>query len=553
MHVFLFFIPGILLIFSKAFNKKPLTEFLIYVVGLSLSFFVVLPWFVKYLNVPLMLSAYLVFIFSSVLMVINIKRIDLKHLNADRQEILLMGIFLIVLLLRCLPMFFQIAPAGADMSMHSYIARLIYDNDGIPNSYRPLLPISNFGAYPSGFPTLSTLTSLLCDCPVYRSGLLMSCITHALICFGLYILLLRFFDRNTAAATSIAATFLTRSPQWIIRWGGNPTVLALFFFIIAFSLIIELKERPSWLKVIFASLSLAAVLITHSIIFYVGGIILAIYFLLSIKDYKYVYPTAACLFVFMLLFLLPYLANLKFTLSKSAIESTRAWQMVDAKSVVYDLAASIPFLLLSIFGLPLLLKKNRHMAFTFLSITAVLIVLTMNFRLWLMPFSYLLYPGRVALALIIPLAIFAAPSISKIISLQKKTLLISFVITGLFFYCAFYLYNSIAMCSVTRADLDAFKWMDNTISKSAVIMNNYGDAGLWIPAIIGRTIMNPHSEPVNYEELSARLRRYSADYIYIGSKAVYGNIRYKKEELQKYPLKYKLLYINDGAQIWKIL
>ena len=553
MHVFLFFIPGILLIFSKAFNKKPLTEFLIYVVGLSLSFFVVLPWFMKYLNVPLMLSAYLVFIFSSVLMVINRKRIDLKHLNADRQEIILIGIFLLVLLLRCLPMFFQIAPVGADMSMHSYIARLIYDNDGIPNSYRPLLPISNFGAYPAGFPTLSALISLLCDCPVYRSSLFMSCLTHALICFGLYILLLRFFNKNTAAATSIAATFLTRSPQWIIRWGGNPTVLALFFFIIAFSLIMELKEKPSWPKVVFASLSLAAVLITHSIIFYVGGIILAIYFLLSIKDYKYVYPTAACLFVLMLIFLLPYLANLKFTLSKSTIESTRAWQIIDARSIMYDLAAGSPFLLLSLLGLPILLKKNRQLAFTFLSITAVLIVLTMNFRFWFMPFSYLLYPGRVALALIIPLAIFASLAISKIMTIQKKALLIAFSLIGLSFYCAFYLYNSISMCAVTQADLEAFRWMDNTIGKRAVIGNNYGDAGLWIPAIIGRTIMDPHSEPVNSEELKAHLRRYSADYIYIGSKVVYGNIQYKKEELQKDPLKYKLVYINDGAQVWKVL
>jgi hypothetical protein len=381
----------------------------------------------------------------------------------------------------------------------------------------------------------------------------MSCITHALICFGLYIFLLRFFDRNTAVATSIAATFLTRSPQWVIRWGGNPTVLALFFFLVAFSLIIELKEKPSWLKVIFASLALAAVLITHSTIFYVGGMILAIYFLLSIKDYKYVYPTAACLFVFMLIFLLPYLANLKFMLSKSAIESTRAWQMADARSVSYDIAAGIPFLLLSIFGLPLLLKKNRQVAFAFLSITAVLIVLTMNFRFRFMPFSYLLYPGRVALTLIIPLSVFAAPVISKIITIQKKNLLIVFSIIGLSFYCAFYLYNSISMSPMTRTDMDAFKWIDREIGKKAVIGNNYGDAGLWIPAIIGRTIMNPHSEPVNYEELKAHLRWYSTDYIYIGSKAVYGDIQYKKEDLQRDPLKYKLIYINDGAQVWKVL
>jgi len=553
MHVFLFFIPGILLIFSKAFNKKPLTEFLIYVVGLSLSFFVVLPWFMKYLNVPLMLSAYLVFIFSSVLMVINIKRVDLKHLNADRQEILLMGIFLIVLLLRCLPMFLQIAPAGADMSMHSYMARLIYDNDGIPSSYRPLLPISSFGTYPTGFPTLSALISLLCDCPIYRSGLLMSCLTYALICFGLYILLMRFFDRNTAAATSIAATFITRSPQWFISWGGNPVVLALFFFIVAFSLIIELKEKLSWLKVFLASLALAAVLITHSMIFYVGGIILAVYFLISIKDFKNIYATAICLFLFILLFLLPYLVNIKYALARSAIESARAWQITDAGSVIYDLAGGIPLLILSIFGLPVLFRKSRQTAVAFMVLTILLMILTLNYRSWLMPFSSLLYPDSVALALIIPLAVFAGPSVAKIITIQKKNLLVAFSVIGLVFYCTFYIHSSISMCAVTGADLDVFKWMDSEIGKRAVIGNNYGDAGLWIPAIIGRTIMNPRSEPVHFEELRSRLRRYSADYIYIGSKAVYGDIQFKKEDLQKDPLKYRLIYINDGAQAWKIL
>ena len=503
MPIFLFFIPGILLIFSRSFNKKTLTEFLVYVVGLSLSFFVVMPWFAKYLNVPLMLSAYLVFIFSAIIMGINIKRIDLKHLNADRQEMVLMGIFLLVLLLRCLPMFFQIAPAGADMSMHSYIARLIYDNDGIPSSYRPILPISNFGAYPAGFPTLSALISLLYDCPVYRSGLLMSCLTHALICFGLFVLLLRFFDRNTAAATSIAATFLTRSPQWIIRWGGNPTVLALFFFLLAFSLIIELKEKFSWLKMISASLALAAVLITHSIVFYLGGIILAVYFLVSIKDYKNIYATAVCLFICMLVFLLPYLVNLKFTITKSAIESTRAWQLIDARSVMYDLIAGIPFLIISAFSLPVLFKKNSNSA-------------------------------------------------ARMIAAKKKHFLIIFLTIGLIYYCVFYLYNSISMCSVTQADLNTFKWMDDTLNNKAVIRNNFGDAGLWIPAIIGRAITNPYSEPVNLEELKAGLAKLRAGYIYIGSKVVNG-VDYKKEDLEKKPWKYRIVYNTDGAQVWKIL
>lgn len=551
MHVFLFFIPGILLIFSRAFNKKPLSEFLIYVVGLSLSFFVVLPWFTKYMNAPLMLSSYLVFIASSAIFVINIRKVNTKHLNIDRGEMILIGILLLVLLLRCLPFVFQIAPAGADMSMHSYIARLIYDSDGIPGSYEPILPIPDFGAYPTGFPTLSAEISLLGNLPVYRSGLLMSCLAHALICFGLYVFLLRFFDRNAAAATSIAATFLTRSPQWIIRWGGNPTVLALFFFILAFSLIVELKEKFSWLKVVSASLALAAVLITHSIIFYVGGIILAVYFLMHIKDYKNIYGTAAVLLFFTLILLMPYLADLKFTITSSALEYTRAWQATDAKSVVYDLFAGIPFLILSAFGLPAVLKKNRREAFVFLAITVILLLLTLNYRFWVMPFSYLLYPGRVALALIIPLAVFASPALSKMIAAGKRNFLIAFAVIGFLFYCTFYLYNSISMCPVTQSDMDAFKWIDTTINKKAVIRNNYGDAGLWIPAILFRRITDPHSfgflvsEPRNEVNIKA-------DYVYIGNKTVY-DVTLKTKDLMNKPWKYKRVFSNDGAQVWKII
>jgi len=382
--------------------------------------------------------------------------------------------------------------------------------------------------------------------------LLMSCLTHSLICFGLYVFLLRFFEKRASATGAIAATFLTRSPQWVIRWGGNPTVLALFFFIIAFSLIIELRGKASWPKMTLASLFLAATLITHSIVFYIGGIVLVVYFLMSFNDHKDLLASSIGLFIIMLVLLVPYLIDLKFTLTKTAIESTRAWQMADASSVIYDLIAGIPFLMLSAFGLPALFKKNRKVAIIFLAITTAMVLLTINYRFWFMPFSYLLYPGRVVLAFIIPLAVFACPAIEKIATMQKKHLLAIFTAIGLIFYCAFYLFNSISMCSVTQADLDAFRWMDTTISKKAVIINNYGDAGLWIPAIIGRTITNPHSEPIHFEELKAGLSKLKADYVYIGSKAVYG-IDYKKEDLEKKPWKYRIVYNKDGAQLWKIL
>ena len=410
--------PGILLLFSKAFNRRPLTEFLVCVVGSSLSFFIVFPWLMRPLNISLLGFAYAIFIVSAAILVAGRKKIWSGISAPDRNELILLGVLLIVLVLRMMPVFFQIAPAGAEMSAHSYIARLIRDNDGMAG------PLS--GAHPTGFPALSAVMSLLGNFPVYRSSLFMSCLAYALMTFGLYMFLLRFFERNTAAATAIAATFLTMNPQWTVHWGSGPAVLALFLFLLALSLAIELKEGFSWPKATLALLALAAAMIT---------------------------------------------------------QGTNVPRIPGAGSVLYDLAA---------------------------------------------------------VALIIS-AVFASPAAAK-----KKLLAISTAI-GLIFYCIFYLYNSISMCPVTQADLDAFRWIDQTMGRKAVFINNHGDAGPWIPAITGRAITDPGGK------LKAAAINRRADYVYIGSKAVSKDIEFKSSDLEKKPWKYKLVYINDGAQVWKIL
>ncbi len=431
MGIFLFIFPGLLLMLSWRFNRKPLSDLLIYVVSVSLSFFIILPWFIKYLHIPLTVFVYMVFICSLLLLFYWREMINLKKIKIDRADMLIIGIFLLVVLLRCSPMLFQTAPAGAEMSMHALSARLISDNDGIPTSYEPILPISNFGVSSSGFPTLSALISLLGNIPVYRSSLLLACLTHALICFGLYVLLLMFFDRNASAAVSVAATFLTRDPQLMIRWGGANILLTIFFLLMAFSLAIELKRSFSRLFIMLIVMMFAAALLTCPAGFPVSGIRLA---------------------------------------------------------VLYDLVAAVPFLVF--------------------------------------------------------LLIFYVPALSKIFEAQKKRLLIALAMIGFIYYCAFYLFNSVSQCPVTRSDMDAFRWMGAVLNKQAVIENNYGDAGIWIPAIIGMAITNPQPE--------VPLAKLKPSYIYVGSKAVFP-VDIKHEDLEKHPRKYRRVFSNGKAQVWKIL
>jgi len=552
MSMFLFFLPGILLIFSDEFRKKGLCELLIYIIAFSLSFFVLFPWFIKPLGLSLLGSTYLIFMISIVLVLAGIKKLHIKEIIFDKNELVILCIFMILMILRLVPMVLQIAPAGADMSMHSYIARLIYDNDGIPDSYKPLLPIKNFGTYPTGFPSLSALISLTSNISVLRSSLFTACLAHALIAFGLYLLLLGFFDKNTAAATSIFTGFLTRNPQWVIRWGGNPTVLAIFFLIIAVALIIGQKDRPSVIKSILASLALAATLVTHTIIFYSGMILISILLALYLRSHKEYWSAAIWGFLSMAMFLLPFLISYRPVVTRFAIDFSRVWQNIYIKSVLYDIIGGLPFIAVSLVGLIILLHKNRPIAKVFLITTLVNILLIINYKFWILPFSFILYPDRVAMLLIIPLSIFAAPAISRMISNKNKFYLVPLVLLGSIYYFYFYLYNSYSMVAVTQADINAFGWIDKTISKKAVIMNNYGDAGLWIPAIIGRSITTPASEPIHGDELNAGLLKLRPNYIYIGSKAVYP-IVIRSDDLDKKPWKYKRIYSEGGAQVWKIL
>lgn len=473
-------------------------------------------------------------------------------MNIEKNEAAILLLLLIVTLLRLVPVLLQQAPAGADMSMHSYIARLIFDNDKIPDTYEPLLPVSNFGAYPSGFPVLVALISLLGRVLVFKAALFLSCISHALITFGLYVFLLNFFDKKTAMLSSVLTSFLTRSPQWIIRWGGNPTVLALFFLILAFALIIEIKKEKELMNMIFASLALAAAYLTHPIIFLAGGIIIAVYYMFFINKRNYGMTTAFQLVACVLIFLSPCLMSAKLTITKSAIEYARGWQNFDIKSVIYDLIAGIPFIIMSVYGFFVSWKERSKEFFVFALVALVICLLIINYRFWLIPFSYLLYPGRVALLMIIPFSVFVAP-LAKTNAFRNGALSVALIAVGVTFYTVFYVYNSVSMCSVTQADLSAFKWIDNTISRSSVFANNYGDAGLWIPAIIGRRITNPHSfQLLTEQSIEEKPVGLKADYVYIGSKVVYDNA-YKKEALEKKPWKYRLIYVNDGAQVWKIL
>ena len=55
--------------------------------------------------------------------------------------------------------FSQMLP-GCDIAMHGYVTRLIMEQQGLPETYNPLLPVEQFGSYSAGFHFISATSAL---------------------------------------------------------------------------------------------------------------------------------------------------------------------------------------------------------------------------------------------------------------------------------------------------------------------------------------------------------------------------------------------------------
>ena len=262
----IFLVPGILILYLQQFNHRRLSELVIYVVALSLCYWIVSFWFTKFL--PLTLTQFIYIsagVTIGVLSLFVLKKRNPVSAIYNKTEFYILAFLLFCLILRFLPMAFTIVPPGLDMSMHTYTAKLIAYNNSVPRSFRPILPIDSFSAYPVGFATVSALLSLVGKVEVYRAGYIFSCLTYAFLTMGLYILLLRFFDAKIAIASSFVCTFFTINPQNHMAWGTNPYLLSLFFCMVFLILLLNTKNNSGYFTIIFLSLTIASALLTHTI------------------------------------------------------------------------------------------------------------------------------------------------------------------------------------------------------------------------------------------------------------------------------------------------
>lgn len=607
---FLFF-PGFILFFLL---KKVTDDFLIkinLVFSFSFAYWIITFWFLYFPIFKFWIWGSI--IFSGIISFILVYKKKKEIINI---EYFLLLIFLIFGLVRFYPMIINEAPPGGDITMHTYNSLLITLWQKIPENYQPIFDMKGFGAQPQGFSILSAIFAFLSNLPTYRATFFISCFTYFLILGGFYIFLRSFLSPQSSLATAILLLVFSRDPQNFYLWGGTPSILAFFFSLISFYFFIqEIKNKQiSFLNIFLFNFFLAAGFLTHFIPlagFLIILLVITLYELVFYRQKRRLFLKKIFLSIFFFsIFSFPY-----FIIFKGITTSEREWQVIfnwndylwrnDFATqficqkfaflgsfillflpfIKMVITISLPILILVIIGLIIKRKeiwKERLFLFLFLT---VLIILYLNLFLKT-KFTQVFYPERLSLYFHLPIGIFIGKLIEKFSYKKIKKILFCFMIyvaivtvileiifkdkdflqyrekekpilklISYEFLCRnFYRYLFWqGNYSLKESDLEAFEWIKNNCEKG-IILTNYSDGGIWIPAILGRPVYLAHivfNLFDEYEDFIKKSKLEDFKYLYIGSKIIGQNIFFTNENLPKEAV--KKIYQNKGVTIYQVI
>ena len=421
---FLFFtFPGILLV--KYFHGLNWLLKITAAIFISLGFWICISWFISWLALPLDLSA----LFLQLLFIIyffakytpKIKEVVSKNSIASIKHTPLHYVVLIlVLLLISFPVLFITIPPGCDTSMHSYITRLIINNNGLPHSYRPILPVDYFGSYSAGYHIVTALVSGVNTVYLRHAINFISILVYPLSLLALIFSLTNFFSEKIAIYTSIIFFGVNRTYIGTIWWGGNPSILSFAFCLFSFGLIMYAVQNRNSKALYFSAFTIAAIPLVHAIpaitfvyVSFVGYIILLYHYRVH---FKWILLNTILLVICVLLLLTPFLIHFKNDNSPELLSMIKNWQnemmnnklsntlsdnlFVAADQIKYRIGDVLT--ILSGISLAFLFYFKKYKQIIFSSIFILFIyLLVLNSAYWILPFSELLYPERVVYFMII--------------------------------------------------------------------------------------------------------------------------------------------------------
>lgn len=382
-----------------------------------------------------------------------------------------------------------VAP-GVDAAAHTAVARIVAETQGHPQGFRPLWPIDELRGYPLGQPTLTALLAWLAGLDWREAGLWGHAVAYGLLVAAFAGAVWRWRGTALGLAIGIAVVLVARSPLHFWTWGGAPNALGMAFGVAGFAAGLDAVRRNDVRSAGACALYAAAGVLTHAVtavaFAYCAAVLLAAALL---RDRRLLRGTGLLLAAAALAALLcaPYLETVK-PIDPRGAAWIRAWLRESATLAVFPRMLHDVPLIAGAAALVAVLARAPRRAVLPASVAALLVLLVLQGGAAALPGSSLLYPDRIAVLLLYPIALLAHDALDSRPRIALALAVLLAVHAGILQRKL--LREGSAHALATEADLRVIAGA--RLPEGCWVMNNYGDAGQWIPALLGRPITFPH-------------------------------------------------------------
>jgi hypothetical protein len=230
---------------------------------------------------------------------------------------------------------------------------------------------------------------------------------------------------------------------------------------------------------------------------------------------------------------------------------------------------NIPLIYFALSITMLLVKKWRY-GFSLLGISFGVLLLIANEKWWILPFSQLLYPDRIILLLLIPMGFGIAEGLTftmwwvyryvfqhsrwrYALLMAAVTAIISLTVWDTVVIQYRRLQSSSRFSVMTEDDMIAMDWIKRHTLPTDVFLNNYSDAGIWIPAASDRQVTTYHTNPFDMETLRTSVGQ--PTYAYAGGKSLTDNqeMNLVNATVANYPDRFALVFSSGNVRVYRIV
>jgi hypothetical protein len=382
-----------------------------------------------------------------------------------------------------------VAP-GVDAAAHTAVARILGESHGHPLGFRPLWPLDELRGYPFGQPTLTALLAGFAGLDWRAAGCWGHALDYGLVLVAFAAAVGRWRGTALGLAVGAGAVLVARAPLHFWTWGGAPNALGIAFGVAAFAAGLDaartMDARSAGASAIYA----AAGLLTHAVTVVALAYCAVVLVAAALVSRRMPLRGAAALVAaggVAAVLCAPYLATVK-PIDPRGAAWIRAWLRESATLSVFPRMLHDVPLIAGAAALVAVFARSKGRAALPAALAALLGLLVLHGRFAVLPGSALLYPDRIAVLLLYPIALLAHDALDSRPRVAAGVALLLLLHAGVLQRKL--LRDGRAHALATEADLRLLSTA--RLPEGCWVMNNYGDAGQWIPALLGRPITFPH-------------------------------------------------------------